>query len=217
MLGDMSGERPVVEWVRPWGPLAVAGGTAALVLAALGTWVLVGALPGLVADVLFALALFVLVCERRRFTDPDDCTGAGTAVLGFAWSTAVLCGLVVSVQRSTWVWGAPVSWWVHVLVGLGIVGLAGAASWACVLLCFLVSEDAAFLGASWGVLVGVVVAFSTLWLGGVGIWVGMACGGAAALLVAPALTAFVRVRLVPVPTNWESSLRAYPEGHAPPP
>ena len=66
----------MVEWVRPWGPLAVAGGTAALVLAALGTWVLVGALPGLVADVLFALALFVLVCERSRFTDPDDCTGA---------------------------------------------------------------------------------------------------------------------------------------------
>jgi len=88
----------VVEWVRPWGPLAVAGGTAALVLVALGTWVLVGALPGLVADVLFALALFVLVRERRRFTDPDDCTGAGTAVLGFAWSAAVLCGLVVSVQ-----------------------------------------------------------------------------------------------------------------------
>jgi len=80
-----------------------------------------------------------------------------------------------------------------------------------------VSEDAAFLGASWGVLVGVVVAFSTLWLGGVAIWVGMACGGAVALLVAPALTAFVRVRLVPVPTNWESLLRAYPEGHAPPP
>jgi hypothetical protein len=213
----MSGERPVVEWVRPWGPLAVAGGTAALVLAALGTWVLVGALPGLVADVLFALALFVLVRERSRFTDPDDCTGAGTAVLGFAWSTAVLCGLVVSVQRSTWVWGAPVSWWVHVLVGLGIVALTGAVSWACVLLSFLVSEDAAFLGASWGVLVGVVVAFSTLWLGGIVIWAGMACGGVAALLAAPALTAFVRVRLVPVPTSWESSVRAYPEGHAPPP
>ena len=207
----------MVEWVRPWGPLAVAGGTAALVLAGLGTWVLVGALPGLVADVLFALALFVLVCERSRFTDPDDCTGAGISVLGFAWATAVACGLVVSVQRSTWVWGAPVSWWVHVLVGLGIVALTGAVSWACVLLSFLVSEDAAFLGASWGVLVGVVVALSTLWLGGVGIWVGMACGGGAALLVAPALTAFVRVRLVPVPTSWESSPRAYPEGHAPPP
>jgi len=39
----------------------------------------------------------------------------------------------------------------------------------------------------------------------------------AALLAAPALTAFVRVRLVPVPTSWESALRAYPEGHAPPP
>ena len=36
-------------------------------------------------------------------------------------------------------------------------------------------------------------------------------------LAAPALTAFVRVRLVPVPTSWESALRAYPEGHAPPP
>ena len=213
----MTGERPVVEWVRPWGPLAVAGGTAALVLAALGTWVLVGALPGLVADVLFVLALSVLVRHRTAFTDPEDCTSAGMSVLGFAWATAVACGLVVSVQRSTWVWGAPVSWWVHVLVGLGIVGLAGAASWACVLLCFLVSEDAAFLGASWGTLVGVVVALSALWLGGVVIWAGMACGGVAALLAAPALSAFVRVRLVPVPTSWESSPRAYPEGHAPPP
>ena len=147
----------MVEWVRPWGPLAVAGGTAALVLAALGTWVLVGALPGLVADVLFVLALLVLLRHRTAFTDPEDCTSAGMLVLGFAWATAVACGLVVSVQRSTWAWGAPVSWWVHVLVGLGIVGLTGAVSWACVLLSFLVSEDAAFLGASWGVLVGVVV------------------------------------------------------------
>jgi hypothetical protein len=213
----MTGERPVVEWVRPWGPLAVAGVTAALVLAALATWVLVGALPGLVADVLFVLALLVLLRHRTAFTDPEDCTGAGISVLGFAWATAVACGLVVSVQRSTWAWGAPVSWWVHVLVGLGIVALTGAVSWACVLLCFLVSEDAAFLGASWGVLVGVVVALSTLWLGGIVIWAGMAWGGVAALLAAPALTAFVRVRLVPVPTSWESSLRAYPEGHAPPP
>jgi hypothetical protein len=213
----MTGERPVVEWVRPWGPLAVAGGTAALVLAALGTWVLVGALPGLVADVLFVLALLVLLRHRTAFTDPEDCTGAGMSVLGFAWVTAVACGLVVSVQRSTWAWGAPVSWWVHVLVGLGIVALTGAVSWACVLLSFLVSEDAAFLGASWGVLVGVVVALSTLWLGGIVIWAGMAWGGVAALLAAPVLTAFVRVRLVPVPTSWESSLRAYPEGHAPPP
>ena len=180
------------------------------------TWVLVGELPGLVADVLFVLALLVLLRHRTAFTDPEDCTGAGISVLGFAWATAVACGLVVSVQRSTWVWGAPVSWWVHVLVGLGIVALTGAVSWACVLLCFLVSEDAAFLGASWGVLVGVVVALSTLWLGGIVIWAGMACGGVAALLAAPALTAFVRVRLVPVPTSWESSLRAYPEGHAPP-
>ena len=57
----------------------------------------------------------------------------------------------------------------------------------------------------------------SLWLGGIVIWVGMACGGVAALVAAPALTAFVRVRLVPVPTSWESSLRAYPEGYAPPP
>ena len=147
----------MVEWVRPWGPLAVAGGTAALVLAALAMWVLVGALPGLVADVLFVLALSVLLRRRTAFTDPEDCTSAGMSVLGFAWATAVACGLVVSVQRSTWAWGTPVSWWVHVLVGLGIVALTGAVSWACVLLSFLVSEDAAFLGASWGVLVGVVV------------------------------------------------------------
>src|SRR6185312_2100463 len=170
-----------------------------------------GALPGLVADVLFVLALLVLVGERSRFTDPDDCTGAGISVLGYAWATAVACGLVVSVQRSTWVWGAPVSWWVHVLVGLGIVALTGAVSWACVLLCFLVSEDAAFVGASWGVLVGVVVAVSTLWLGGVVIWAGMLCGGLAALVVGPLLTVLVRVRLVPAPTDWEPLLRAYPE------
>src|SRR6185295_6539938 len=148
--------------------------TAALVLAALGTWVLVGALPGLVADVLFVLALSVLLRHRSAFTDPEDCTSAGMSVLGIA-------------------------------------ALTGAVSWACVLVSFLVSEDAAFLGASWGVLVGVVVALSTLWLGGVVIWAGMACGGVAALLAAPALTAFVRVRLVPVPTSWESALRAYPE------
>ena len=214
MLGGMTEQRLEVEWVRPWGPLVVAAGTAALVLAALATWVLVGKLPGLVADVLFALALLVLLRHRASFPDPEDCTDAGISVLGFAWTTTVACGLVVSVQRSTWVWGAPVSWWVHVLVGLGIVALTGAVSWACVLACFLVSEDAAFLGASWGVLVGAVVAFSTLWLGGLVIWVGMLCGGVAALLAAPALTAFVR--LVPVPTSWESSLRAYPEGHAPP-
>lgn len=200
-------ERPAVEWVRPWGPLAVAAGTAALVLAALATWVVVGKLSGLVADVLFALALVVFVRERASFTDPEDCTGAGVSVLGFAWSTAVACGLVVSVQRSTWVWGAPVSWWVHVLVGLGIVAVTGAVSWACVLACFLVSEDAAFLGAGWGVLVGIVVAFSTLWLGGVVIWVGMASGAVAALVAAPLLTAFARVRLVPVPSDWDALLR----------
>lgn len=200
-------QRPTVEWLRPWGPVAVAACMVALVLGALSTWVLDGKLPGLVADALFALALVVLVRERASFTDPDDCTGAGVSVLGFAWSTAVACGLVVSVQRSTWVWGAPVSWWVHILVGLGIVALTGAVSWACVLACFLVSEDAAFLGAGWGVLVGVVVAFSTLWLGGVVIWVGMGCGAAAALVAGPLLTAFVRVRLVPVPTDWDALLR----------
>jgi hypothetical protein len=207
MLSGMTeAERPQVEWVHPWGPVAVAAGTAALVLAALATWVLVGRLPGLVADVLFALALLVLMRERASFTDPDDCTGAGVAVLGFGWSAAVACGLVVSVQRSTWVWGAPVSWWVHILVGLGIVAVTGAVSWAGVLACFLVSEDAAFLGAAWGVLVGVVVAFSTLWLGGVVIWVAMACGAVAALIAGPLLTAFVRVRLVRVPTEWDALL-----------
>jgi hypothetical protein len=200
-------QRPTVEWLRPWGPVAVAVAVAALVLGALATWVLFGKLPGLVADALSALALVVLVRERASFTDPEDCTGAGVSVLGFAWSTAVACGLVVSVQRSTWVWGAPVSWWVHILVGLGIVALTGAVSWACVLACFLVSEDAAFLGAGWGVLVGLVVAFSTLWLGGVVIWVGMGCGAAAALVAGPLLTAFVRVRLVPVPTDWDALLR----------
>jgi hypothetical protein len=200
-------ERPKVEWVHPGGPVAVAAGTAALVLAALATWVLVGALPGLVADVLFALALVVFVRERSSFSDPDDCTGAGVSVLGVAWSTAVACGLVVSVQRSTWAWGAPVAWWVHILVGLGIVAVTGAVSWACVLACFLVSEDAAFLGAGWGVLVGIVVGLSTLWLGGVVIWVGLACGAVAALAAAPLLTAFVRVRLIPAPTDWDALLR----------
>jgi hypothetical protein len=201
------GDRPQVEWVRPWGPVAVAAGTSALVLAALGAWVLVGALPGLVADVLLVLALFILIRERASFTDPDDCTGAGVSVLGFAWATAVACGLVVSVQRSTWAWGAPVSWWVHVLVGLGIVALTGAVSWACVLACFLVGEDAAFLGAGWGVLVGVVVGFSALWFGATVIWLGLGCGAVAALVAAPLLTVFVRVRLVPVPSDRDALLR----------
>ena len=86
----------MVEWVRPWGPLAVAGGTAALVLAALGTWVLVGALPGLVADVLFVLALSVLLRHRTAFTDPEDCTSAGMSVLGFAWANPIRGGVVRS-------------------------------------------------------------------------------------------------------------------------
>ncbi|MBV9921776.1 MAG: hypothetical protein JOY78_13110 [Pseudonocardia sp.] len=205
-MSDVGG-RPQVEWVRPRGPVAVAAGTSALVLAALGAWVLAGALPGLVADVLLVLAVLILIRERASFTDPEDCTGAGVSVLGFAWATAVACGLVVSVQRSTWAWGAPVSWWVHVLVGLGILALTGAVSWACVLACFLVGEDAAFLGAGWGVLVGVVVGFSTLAFSGVVIWVGMGCGAAAALVAAPLLTVFVRVRVVPVPTDWDARLR----------
>ena len=122
--------------MRPWGPLAVAGGHGGR-----SCWprsapgCLVGGLPGLVADVLFVLALLVLLRHRTSFTDPEDCTGAGVSVLGFAWATAVAAALVVSVQRSTWAWGAPVSWWVHVLVGLGIVALTGAVSWACVLGC----------------------------------------------------------------------------------
>ena len=206
---DTFRDRPKVEWVRPWAPVTVAACTAALVLAALGVWVLAGQLPGLVADVLFGLAVLAAIRHRAALTDPDDCTGAGISVLGFGWTTAVACGLVVSVQRATWVWGAPVSWWVHVLVALGIVALVGAVSWAAVLACFLVSEDAAFLGASWGVLVGIAVGFSALWIGGVSIWVGMLCGGVAALVAGPPLTALLRVRLVPVGSDvdWDALLR----------
>jgi hypothetical protein len=184
-------------WARPWAPLAVAAAIAAVVAAGLAAWVLSGHLPGVVADALLVLALVVLVRHRTRFTDPGDCTGAGMSVMGFAWLTAVACGLVVSTQRATWVWGAPVAWWVHVLVALGIVGVAGAASWLTVLVCFLVSEDAAFLGAGWGVLVGLTAAFCALWLCGVGIWAGMLSGLVAALLAGPLLTVLLRVRLVP--------------------
>lgn len=200
MDGDAAGrafrDRPTVEWVNPRAPVAMAAAVSAVVLAALALWVTSGHLPGVLADVLLGLAVFIVIRERAPFTDPEGCTAAGVVVLGFAWSMAVLCGVTVSVQRSTWVWGAPVAWWVHVLVGLGIVGITGAVSWAVVLACFLVSEDAAFLGASWGVAVGLVVAFSTLWFCGVGIWAGMLAGGVAALVAGPPLTALLRVRLV---------------------
>jgi hypothetical protein len=191
-------DRPAVVWVNSRAPLAVAAGVSAVALAALALWVTSGHLPGEIAEVLFGLAIFIVIRERAPFTEPEGCTAAGVVVLGFGWSTAVACGVMVSVQRSTWAWGAPVAWWVHVLVALGIIGLTGAVSWAVVLACFLVSEDAAFLGASWGVVVGVVVAFSVLWFGGVGIWVGMLAGGVAALVAGPPLTALLRVRLVPI-------------------
>ncbi len=197
-LGPPFGDRPKVEWVSGKAPVAVAAAIAATVLAAIALWVGSGNLPGVVADVLFALAIVIVISERALFTDPHACTWAGVVVLGFAWSTAVACGVVVSVQRATWVWGAPVAWWVHVLVGLGTVALTGAVSWAAVLACFLVSEDAAFLGASWGVLVGVVAAASALWIGHVGMWAGMAWGAVAALVGGPPLTALLRVRLVPI-------------------
>ena len=191
-------DRPKLAWVRSWAPVTVAAGASAVLLAGLAVWVLAGRLPGVVADVLFVLAIVAVIRHRAAFTDPDDCTGAGVSVLGFGWCTAVACGLVVSVQRATWVWGAPVAWWVHILVGLGVVALTGAVSWAVVLACFLVSEDAAFLGAGWGVLVGIAAGFTALWIGGVGIWAGMLCGGVAALVAGPPLTALLRVRLVPV-------------------
>jgi hypothetical protein len=35
----------------------------------------------------------------------------------------------------------------------------------------------------------------------------MGCGAVAALVAAPLLTAFVRVRLVSVPTDWDALLR----------
>jgi hypothetical protein len=191
-------DRPKVEWTRPLFPVAVATCTSAVVFAALAFWVMTGTLPSLVADVLFGLAILLVIRERALFADPNACTDAGVVVLGFGWATAVACGIVVSVQRATWVWGAPVGWWVHILVGLGIVGLIGAVSWATVLACFLVSEDAAFLGASWGVLIGVVVSFSLLWLANLGMWSGMLWGAVAALCAGPPLTVLLRVRLVPV-------------------
>ena len=202
-------DRPKVEWRRPLSPVAVAVCSCAAVLAALALWVTVGTLPSLLADILFGLAIVIVLRERGLFRDPNACTDAGVVVLGFSWLTAVSCGLVVSVQRTTWAWGAPVSWWVHVLVGLGIVAIVGAVSWATVLLCFLVSEDAAFLGASWGVLVGVVAAFSALWLGHVGMWAWMMIGGAVAFVTGPPLTILLRVKLVPIPfdVDWDAFLR----------
>lgn len=201
-------DRPRVEWMRPLSPVAVATCSCAAVLAALALWVTAGTLPGILADVLFGLAIVVVLRERALFRDPDACTDAGVVVLAFGWITAVTCGLAVSVQRTRWAWGAPVGWWVHVLVGLGIVAVVGAVSWAAVLLCFLVSEDAAFLGASWGVLVGVVVAFSMIWLGHLGMWSAMAGGAIAALVAGPPLTVLLRVKLVPSPSDvdWDAFL-----------
>lgn len=199
-------DRPNLEWVRPLSPLAVATCSCAAVLIAFAVWVTTGVLPAVVADVLFGLAIVVVLRERALFRDPNACTDAGVVVLAFGWITAVACGVVVSVQRTTWAWGAPVSWWVHVLVGLGIVAVVGAVSWMTVLLSFLVSEDAAFLGASWGVLVGVVAAFSALWLGSVGMWSAMAVGAIASIVAGPPLTVLLKVKLVPVPfdLDWDA-------------
>ncbi len=96
-----------------------------------------------------------------------------------------------------WVDGRPVAWWVHVLVACGIVWVTGAVTWAVTLACFLVSEDAALLGASWGVLGGVVVTFSLLWLADAAVWPSLLAGAAAALPAGLVCTALLRVRTVP--------------------
>jgi hypothetical protein len=80
-------DRPKVEWVSSKAPVAIAATIAATVLAAIALWVVTGNLPGVVADVLFALAIVIVISERALFTDPDACTWAGVVVLGFAWST----------------------------------------------------------------------------------------------------------------------------------
>ena len=102
-------DRPKVEWKRPLSPVAVAVCSCAAVLAGLALWVTVGALPSVLADLLFGLAIVVVLRERGLFRDPNACTDAGVVVLAFSWVIAVTCGLVVSVQRATWAWGAPVS------------------------------------------------------------------------------------------------------------
>ena len=99
------------------------------------TWVLVGELPGLVADVLFVLALLGAPPRTgASFTDPEDCTGAGISVLGFAWShrawragSSSRC----SVRRGCGARPCPggCTCW----SGSGSSRCTGAVSWACVL------------------------------------------------------------------------------------
>lgn len=199
----VSGDRRDVEWVRPWSPPVVATGMAALALVAVAVWVPTGHLPGAVADVLFVLALVLFLRERAPFSDPRACSAAAVVVGSFAWCTALGCGIVVSVQRAVWADGTPVAWWVHVLVALGLVGLVGAVTWTVTIVCFLVNEDAALLGASWGVLGGTVAAFSLLWLGHAGVWPSLLTGAGVALVAGLACTALLRVRLVPLwPDDW---------------
>jgi hypothetical protein len=192
-----AGDRREVEWVRPWSPTAVGSVMAGLVLAAFGLWVPTGHLPGPVAEVLFVLALVLMLWERAALRDPAACPDAAVVVGAFAWCVALGCGLVVSAQRSVWVDGTPVAWWVHVLVACGIIGVVGAVTWTVTVPCFLVSEDAALLGAAWGVLAGVVATFSLLWMDAASIWLGLVVGAVTALGVGLVCTALLRVKLVP--------------------
>lgn len=192
-------DRADVVWVRPRAPVAVAAVGAAVVLAALGWWVLTGVLPGPVADVLLAVGILLVLRDRGLIAAADRTADTAVVVGCFAWCVALACGVVVSVQRAVWVDGSPVAWWVHILVALGILAVMGAVTWAAVLLCFLVSEDTGFLGGAWGALHGAVVAFVLLWSGHVTVWWGMLGGAAAAVVVGPVVTALLRVRLVWLP------------------
>ena len=194
--GPASRDRPDHRWVRPWAPTAVAACGPTLAFAGLGLYVTSGNLPVVLAAGLTGLLLVLVVGERGPFADPRACTDAAVIVAFGSTALALVCGLVVSVQRATWADGRPVGWWVHALVALGLVAVTGAASFAATALSFLVNVDAAFLGGNWATLGGVVVALLRIWNGHDGVWVALVWGVLVAVVAGPFLTALLRVHLV---------------------
>lgn len=188
-------DRPDHRWVRPWAPAAVSASGSTLAFGGLGLYVSSGNLPVVLAAGLAGLLLVLVIGERGPFADPRACTDAAVVVAFGSYALALVCGLVVSVQRATWVDGRPVGWWIHALVALGIIAVTGAASFGATALSFLVNVDAAFLGGNWATLGGVVVALLRIWNGPDSVWAALLWGALTALVAGPALTGLLRVRL----------------------